>query len=435
MDCATVADVEFDEVIEPPGERRELSRKLSTVRSAPLTFTGRVGGYWTVFGICFFLVAAVWIVFGQTLGFEFVNYDDNSYVYENPEVIQGLSLKGIEWAFTHSVAANWHPLTVMSYMLDCQLYGPRSGGCHLTNLLFHAATAILLFLTLREMTGALWRSAFIAAVFAVHPLRVESVAWVSERKDVLSGLFFVLTLWAYIRYVRSSQSLSRYLMVLFLFALGLMCKPMLVTVPFVLLLLDYWPLNRFETTVSRVPVFWKLILEKVPFIAMSVTVGVVTLLIQQPVKEFPISLRISNALLSYAAYGGQMFLPSGLAIPYPYPIHGLPAAGNQLVVGAVDWHLGGGVLLEAKAPILFDGLVVVLGNVDAGNWFGAGWRSGTRRPLYLPASNRFVHSCDLDGDRADGFLAKPPVDPGRLRTGSPGGLDHLCPCSNCMLAQ
>ena len=145
------------------------------------------------------------MVFGQTLGHGFVNYDDDQYVYENPQVIHGLNLKGIEWAFTHSVMANWHPLTVMSHMLDCQFYGLHAGGHHLTNLLLHAATAILLFLVLRQMTGALWRSAFVAAVFAIHPLRVESVAWVAERKDVLSGLFFMLTLGAYVRYVAQIQ--------------------------------------------------------------------------------------------------------------------------------------------------------------------------------------------------------------------------------------
>ena len=145
-------------------------------------------------------------VFGQTLGHEFVNYDDNMYVYENPVVSSGLSWKGVKWVFTHSLSANWHPLTMMSHMLDCQLYGLNPGGHHLTNVLLHTASVILLFLVLRRMTGFLWRSAFVAAVFAIHPLRVESVAWVAERKDVLSGLFFMLTLWAYTRYVASDRS-------------------------------------------------------------------------------------------------------------------------------------------------------------------------------------------------------------------------------------
>ncbi len=264
-------------------------------------------------------------MFGQTLGYGFVNYDDAHYVYENPQVIHGLNLKGIHWAFTHSVVANWHPLTVMSHMLDCQLYGLHAGGHHLTSLLLHAATAILLFLVLREMTGTLWQSAFVAAVFAIHPLRVESVAWVSERKDVLSGLFFMLTLGAYVRYVRQPRSWGRYLTVLFLFALGLMSKPMLVTVPFVLLLLDYWPLNRFGSSGNGHAIPWKLIIEKIPFMVFSITICVVTVLAQQPDKEISFFLRAGNALVSCVAYCGQMFYPVGLALLYPFPLKGVPA--------------------------------------------------------------------------------------------------------------
>ncbi len=163
---------------------------------------------WLVTGICVFLAAIVWVVFGQTLGHEFVNYDDDVYVYDNLAVTRGLSLKGVECAFTHIVGSNWHPLTMMSHMLDCQLYGLNPGGHHLTNVLLHTASAILLFLVLRQMTGLLWRSAFVAAVFAIHPLRVESVAWVAERKDVLSGLFFMLTLWAYTRYAQGRSSVE-----------------------------------------------------------------------------------------------------------------------------------------------------------------------------------------------------------------------------------
>jgi hypothetical protein len=206
-----------------------------------------------VWGVCLFLVVAVVVVFGQTLRHEFVNYDDDVYVSDNPQVTQGLTLRGIGWAFTYSQIGHWHPLTWLSHMLDCQLYGLNPGGHHLTNVLVHAANAVLLFLVLRRMmglrtdksvgatatpAGMLWPSALVAAVFAIHPLRVESVAWVAERKDVLSGLFFVLTLGAYVRYVRRSSSLVRYLAVVFLFAMGLLSKNMLVTLPFVLLLLD-----------------------------------------------------------------------------------------------------------------------------------------------------------------------------------------------------
>src|ERR1035438_3091889 len=186
---------------------------------------------WTVIGICLFLAALVWVVFGQTLGDEFVNYDDDVYVSENPAVIPGLNLAGVGWAFTHIVASNWHPLTMMSHMLDCQLYGLNSGGHHLTNVLLHPASVMLLFFVLRRMmvfrpeksvgaatpqAGYLWRCAFVAAVFAIHPLHVESVAWVAERKDVLSGLFFMLSVGAYVRYVRLPRSWTRYGLVMLL---------------------------------------------------------------------------------------------------------------------------------------------------------------------------------------------------------------------------
>ena len=184
------------------------------------------------------------VVFGQTVGYPFVNYDDPEYVYENPHVTRGTNARDIAWAFTATRESNWHPLTWISHQLDWQVYGNWAGGHHLSNVLLHALTSLLLFVALERMTGRLWPSALVAALFAVHPLRVESAAWVAERKDVFSGLFFVVTLAAYTGYVRHSFSWARYLAVLGLYALGLMCKPMLVTVPFVLLLLDYWPLGR-----------------------------------------------------------------------------------------------------------------------------------------------------------------------------------------------
>ncbi len=299
---------------------------------------------WLIPGICLFLAAIVWVVFGQTLHHEFINYDDKLYVYENPVVIRGLNLKGVEWAFTHTVVANWHPLTMMSHMLDCQLYGLNAGGHHLTNVLLHTASVILLFLVLRQMTGFLWRNAFVAAVFAIHPLRVESVAWVAERKDVLSGLFFMLTLWAYTRYAQGRSSVERressagtgslaldprlwtldYCLVLLFFALGLMSKPMVVTLPFVLLLLDYWPLKRFTQPGGRL-IPWRLIAEKVPLLALSGAACVATLFTQQEaIQSVPLSLRIGNALVSYVAYLGQMIVPVGLAVDYPHPGINLP---------------------------------------------------------------------------------------------------------------
>ena len=182
---------------------------------------------------------------------DFVNFDDHLYVYENPLIIKGISTEGIIGAFTHTHARNWHPLTTISHMLDCQLYGLKAGGHHLTNVILHTISVVLLFLVLKQMTGALWQSAFVAALFAIHPLHVESVAWIAERKDVLSAVFFMLTLAAYARYARA-PSVPRYLVVALLFAFGLMSKPMLVTLPFVLLLLDYWPLNRVTDRWSAV---------------------------------------------------------------------------------------------------------------------------------------------------------------------------------------
>src|SRR6266567_2170051 len=228
----------------PPGpDRRKRTVGPQATERRP---SSRIHGGRVVTGIVsVFLAVIVWIAFGQALRHGFIDYDDHRYVDQNPIVTNGLTLGGIQWASTHVHATNWHPLTTISHMLDCQLYGLQPWGHHLTNILLHAAAAILLFLALRELTGTLWPSLLVAAVFAVHPLRVESVAWVSERKDVLSGVFFMLTLWAYARYARSDgPSLFRYLIVVVLFALGLMCKPTLVTLPFVLLLLDYWPLGR-----------------------------------------------------------------------------------------------------------------------------------------------------------------------------------------------
>src|SRR2546430_6207779 len=192
-----------------------------------------------------FLAAITWLVFGQPVRHDFVNFDDHVYVYDNPLVTEGLTINGIVGAFTHPHARNWHPLTTISHMLDCQLYGLNAGGHHFTNVVLHTIAVLLLFRVLRVTTGALWPSALVAALFAIHPLHVESVAWVSERKDVLSAVFFMLTLAAYVRYAMA-PSLGRYFIVAVIFTLGLMSKPMLVTVPFVLLLLDYWPLRRFD---------------------------------------------------------------------------------------------------------------------------------------------------------------------------------------------
>lgn len=273
--------------------------------------------------VCLGLVAITWIVFGQTLGHDFVNFDDHVYVYENPLVIRGLTTEGVIGAFTHTHARNWHPVTTVSHMLDCQLYGLNPHGHHLTNVILHTISVLLLFLVLTQMSGALWRSAFVAALFAIHPLHVESVAWIAERKDVLSALFFMLTLGAYSHYARAPSAL-RYLLVALLFAFGLMSKPMLVTLPFVLLLLDYWPLDRIGDQKSEVVNrLRRLFTEKVPLFALSALSCITTLFAQRQgpsaIDQLPLIWRLKNTCVSYVIYIWQMLWPERLAVFYPHP--------------------------------------------------------------------------------------------------------------------
>jgi tetratricopeptide (TPR) repeat protein len=353
--------------------------------------TSGLSDRWTVPGVCIFLTVITWLVFGQTLRHEFVNYDDERYVADNSAVLGGLSLKGIVWAFTHNVNVNWTPLTVISHMLDCQLYGTNAGWHHLTSVLLHMASVIVLFLVLKRMTGALWRSAFVAAVFAIHPLHVESVAWIAERRDVLSGLFFMLTLGAYAGYTRHRWSPGRYLMVALMLALALMSKPMVVTLPFVLLLLDYWPLKRFpQPGGGLIP--WRLIVEKVPLLALSGAVCVATLFAQkEAIVSLPLSVRIGNALVSYVAYMGQMIYPVGLAVYYPYPGNGLAlwkiiAAFVLLLVISV-----GAVAARRKRPWFLVGWLWYLGMlVPAIGLIQSGLRAQADRYTYLPQIGLYV---------------------------------------------
>src|SRR4029453_13373473 len=270
--------------------------------------------------VCLGVVGITWAVFGQTLTHDFVNNDDHVYVYENPLVVRGLSTEGIIGAFMQTHARNWHPLTTLSHMLDCQLYGLNAGGHHFTNVILHTISVLLLFLVLRQMTGGLWQSAFVATLFAIHPLHVESVAWIAERKDVLSAVFFMLTLGAYARYARA-PSPARYLLVALLFAFGLMSKPMLVTLPFVLLLLDYWPLSRFGGQKSEVGSrLRRLITEKVPLFALSVLSCIATLFAQRQgssaIDQLPFLWRLNNTFVSYFTYIWQMLWPARLAVFY-----------------------------------------------------------------------------------------------------------------------
>ncbi|MEY2560088.1 MAG: hypothetical protein QOG51_503, partial [Verrucomicrobiota bacterium] len=341
--------------------------------------------------ICIFLIAITWVVFGQTVYFDFINFDDGEYVYKNPGVTNGLTLAGIVRAFTHSHAANWHPLTWISHMLDCQLYGLSPGGHHATNVAIHAANAVLLFLLVRQMTGALWRSAFVAALFAIHPLHVESVAWVSERKDVLSGLFFILTIGAYVRYARGTWSAKRYALVFILFGCGLMCKSMLVTLPFVLLLLDYWPLKRFAQRAGdglTLKIARPLVLEKLPLFALSLASCVMTVFAQnaalRPLTAFSLPSRVGNAVVAYKDYLVQMFWPSNLAVFYPWDAARL-SMPNILFSGILLLGISAMLFVARQRRYLVTGwlwylimLVPVIGVIQVGN------QARADRYTYLP---------------------------------------------------
>jgi Flp pilus assembly protein TadD len=312
--------------------------------------------------LCLLLVAAVLAVYWQVWSYDFINLDDPLYVTNNRNVQAGLSRESVVWAFTTTHAANWHPLTWLSHMLDCQLYGLNPKGHHLANVFFHLLNTLLLFLVLQRMTGTLWRSGLVAALFALHPLHVESVAWVAERKDVLSTFFWMLTIWAYSRYV-DRPKLARYLLTLLAFTLGLMAKPMLVTLPFVLLLLDYWPLERIQggqlhtaasaetplsSRLSKLSLqALRLIWEKVPFFVLAAASSVVTFLAQKSGEAigsfdlFPLKIRLANALVSYIRYIGKMIWPQKLAVFYPHPDHILSM-----------WQIVGAGLLLATVSLL-----------------------------------------------------------------------------------
>ena len=360
---------------------------------------------WITIGICISLAALTWVVFGQTLRHDFINYDDPRYVYEDTNISRGLSFSGISWAFTHIHSMNWHPLTTISHMLDCQLYGLKAGWHHFTNVLLHTVAAILLFLALQQMTGALWRSAFVAALFAIHPLRVESVAWVAERKDVLSGVFFMLTLITYVHYTRATST-WRYLIVAFVFALGLMSKPMLVTLPFVLLLLDYWPLERIRGQPSVVSGGrsvssrrWfgvsGLVAEKIPLVALATVSSVITFMVQKgalgETAELPIKTRINNAAVSYVTYLWQMFWPARLSVFYPHPENRLPPWQIMLSVLLLLSISAAAIALRKQLPYFITGwlwylgmLVPVIGLVQVG------WQGHADRYTYLPQIGLYI---------------------------------------------
>ena len=359
--------------------------------------------------IYFFLILVTVAVFWQVGSFDFVRYDDDKYVTENRHVQPGLTRDGLAWAFLSVYANNWHPLTWLSHMLDYQLFGANAAGHHITNLIFHVINTLLLFLILRRITGFPWRSAFVAVLFAIHPLHIESVAWVAERKDVLSTLFFMLTVWAYVRCVER-PAIYRYLVILLFFALGLMSKPMLVTLPFVLLLLDFWPLGRLRLgrpllntdaddpkavgNGNKIGSDMGLIIEKVPlFILSAASVGA-TLYAQwsgiAPFETLPFSTRLSNALVSYVSYMGKMIWPHGLAVFYPYP-EDIPL-----------WQVGGAglllIMITAIAvrlrrcyPYAIVGWLWYLGTlVPVVGLVQVGYQSIADRYTYLPMIGLFI---------------------------------------------
>ncbi|HEV2320537.1 MAG TPA: tetratricopeptide repeat protein [Verrucomicrobiae bacterium] len=368
--------------------------------------------------ICVALAVGTIALYCPVLWHGFINYDDPDYILNNPHVNTGLTRPGIVWAFTHAYAANWHPLTWISHMMDCQMFDLHPGGHHLINVLFHAANTVLLFVLLNDLTRARWRSAFVAALFGWHPLHVESVAWASERKDVLSAFFWMLTLLCYARYAlgkaessSSSESSGRnpspfqFLaspacwLALFFFACGLMSKPMVVTLPFVLLLLDFWPLQRVNASTlsprqSLAKAGQRLIAEKIPFFVLVAASCAVTLSVQHNAMwssaSLPFPFRIANTVMSYVRYLSKIFLPTNLALIYPYP-HSWPQASVVISAGVLCLLTAVSVLQAKRSPYLAVGwfwflgtLVPVIGLVQVGV------QSMADRYTYLPSIGIFI---------------------------------------------
>ncbi len=367
-------------------------------------------------GIYLLLTGLSFAVFSQTIRYNFVNFDDDRYVYNAPAIQAGLTLKGIVAAFTSQHARNWHPLTTVSHMLDCQLYGLNAGGHHATNILLHTIAALLLFRVLRQMTGTLWKSAIVAALFAVHPLHVESVAWVSERKDVLSAVFFFLMLDAYVRYARAA-SIRRYVVVTALFMAGLMSKPMLVTAPIVLLGLDYWPLRRFDQiastrgkakirqSASRRRIIQRLFLEKIPLLILSAGAGIITFALQKraagAITPLPFLWRAQNAVMSYVIYVWKTLWPTRLAVFYPHPNDTLATWQVVLAIAFLLAITCAAIVFRGERPYLFTGwfwyllmLVPVIGVVQVGE------QGHADRYTYLPSIGLFLIAVWAAGDVA-----------------------------------
>ena len=345
--------------------------------------------------IVIFLIVASFMAYGRILGNGFVSFDDYRYIIENNHIKSGINPESIKWAFSAVVFSNWHPLTWLSHMLDWSLFKDHAGGHHLISLLLHIGSVLFLFLFLNRMTKNLWASAFVAALFALHPLRVESVAWAAERKDVLSMFFGLAALYAYALYTEKYQS-SKYFLCLILFALSLMTKPMLVTLPFVLLLLDYWPLGRWPKEISapvknRGHLIGRLLGEKTPFIFLTIVSSIMTLWAQNKggaiasLEYLPFPARIANAVISYVSYLGKIFSPVDLVVFYPYE-HSFPFW--QVLVSCFILSGITIVVIYAfkKMPFLFVGwfwylgtLIPVIGLVQVGK------QAMADRYTYLPS--------------------------------------------------
>jgi Tfp pilus assembly protein PilF len=351
--------------------------------------------------IAFGLVAVTLTVYAQVMSHQFIILDDNRYIRENPMVNRGLTLTGIAWAFTTFHAANWHPLTWLSHMLDSQIFGLNAGGHLLVNALIHASNTVLLFLFLRRVTGAKWQSAIVAALFALHPLHVESVAWAAERKDTLSTFFGLLSLVAYARYVERT-SVKRYVLVAVALALGLMAKPMLVTWPFVLLLLDYWPLRRYNWqpatgTAGFVRALAPLVREKLPLFCLAAASMVITFIAQshggavRTLVDVPVSLRLSNAVVSYAKYLFLTVWPSHLAVYYPFSRTGVPAWQLLCAIVLLAVITSFALRQATERPYLLMGWLWFVGTlVPVIGLLQVGWAAMADRYHYVPSIGLFV---------------------------------------------
>src|SRR6266481_2623704 len=356
-------------------------------------------------GIYLLLTGLSLAVFSRTIRYDFVNFDDDMYVYNAPAIQAGPTLKGIVAAFTSPHARNWHPLTTLSHMLDCRLYGLNAGGHHATNVVLHTIGVLLLFRVLRQMAGAFWKSAIVAALFAVHPLHVESVAWVSERKDVLSAVFFFLTLDAYVHYAQS-RSIMRYFLVTVLFVAGLMANSMLVTAPVVLILLDYWPLNRIrgqQADVGR-PLL-ELVIEKIPLFVLSAGACVITFVLQKratgAIPPLPLLWRLENALASYVIYIWKTLWPTRLGVFYPHPNNTLPIGQVIFAVALLVAVTAAVIIFRSQRPYLLTGwfwyvvmLFPVIGVIQVGE------QGHADRYTYLPSIGLFLAAVWFTADIA-----------------------------------